>query len=211
MIIFERNKFKMSNRNNKWTIRISVVLEIFLLATIMLNIIFKQWNGLNFLILAIVCITFPFIITSIANKKNIELPSNFQLISIMFIVLTIYFGEFKKFYVRFWWWDLFIHSIFGSYAVLIALKLNQGIITNTKETTKKRFLVFKLMSAFNFSIALGTMWEVFEFVGDYLFKTNMVKGGIEDTATDLIVKIIAAFITSMLCYYHEAKSINSKS
>lgn len=46
---------------------------------------------------------------------------------------------------------------------------------------------------------------MFEFVGDYLFKTSMVKGGLEDTSTDLLVKIIAAFITSIIYYFRNLK------
>ena len=71
-----------------------------------------------------------------------------------------------------------------------------------------RFTLFAIIFAFSFSIALGTLWELFEFVGDYLFKTNMVKGGLEDTSTDLLVKVVAAFITSIICYFRSLKNSN---
>ncbi|WP_192875367.1 hypothetical protein [Clostridium taeniosporum] len=65
-----------------------------------------------------------------------------------------------------------------------------------------------MIFAFNFSITLGTLWEMVEFLGDYLFKLNMVNGGLEDTASDLLIKILFAFITSIICYYNNFKSKN---
>jgi hypothetical protein len=198
----------MNNKNSKLTIGIAGIFEIILIVTAILNIISRQWKDLGSVVLAIVSIILPFIVTIIANKKNIVLPSSFQLISVIFILLALYFGELMKFYDKFWWWDLLLHSIFGSYAVIVALHLIEGIIIKKKEVTKKRFITFTVIFAFCFSITLGTLWEVFEFLGDYFFKTNMVKGGIEDTASDLIAKIIAAFITSIICYFRNLKKEN---
>jgi hypothetical protein len=45
----------------------------------------------------------------------------------------------------FWWWDLFLHGMFGSYAVIIALYLIQGVITKEKHVTEKRFTIFTLI------------------------------------------------------------------
>lgn len=196
----------MNNKNSKLAIGIAVLFEIILITTSILSIASRQWKNLTLSLLAIVCIILPFIITRIANIKNIVLLSSFQLISLLFILLAQYFGQIKKFYLIFSWWDLLLHAIFGSYAVLIALHLIQGIIIKEKEVTKERFTIFTVIFAFSFSIALGTLWEMFEFVGDYLFKTTMVKGGLEDIASDLLIKILSAFITSIICYYRKLRN-----
>lgn len=196
----------MNNTNSKLAIKIAVSFEIILLITAVNSIVSKQWNNLAILFLAIICIFIPFLLTNIANKKNIMLPESFQLISVLFVILAQYFGEINKFYITFWWWDLLLHAISGSYAVIIALHLIQGIIIKEKDVTIQRFIFFILLFSFCFSITLGTLWEIFELTGDYLFKTTMVKGGLEDTSTDLIVKIIAALITSIICYYHKLRN-----
>lgn len=193
----------MNNKNSKLAIGIAILFEIILLITCIVSIASKEWNTFFMSILAIVSIFLPFIVTYIANKKKILLPSSFQLISLIFILLAQYFGEIKKFYSMFWWWDLFLHGIFGSYMVIIGLHLIQGIIIKEKETTKQRFTIFTLIFAFCFSITLGTMWEMFEFIGDFIFKSRMVKGGITDTSTDILIKIFSAFITSMVYYYRD--------
>lgn len=98
----------MNNKNSKLTIGIAVLFEIILITTAISSVTSRQLKNLPLLLLAIVCITLPFIITYIANKKNIVLPSSFQLASLLFILLAQYFGEIKKFYIIFWWWDLFL-------------------------------------------------------------------------------------------------------
>lgn len=197
----------MINKNSKLAIGIAVLFEIILIATSILSIASKHWENLTLSLLAIICIMLPFLIIHISNVKKIVLPSHFQLISLLFILFAQYFGEIKDFYIIFWWWDLLLHAIFGSYAVLIALHLIQGIFIKQREITKQRFTIFTLIFAFSFSITLGTLWEMFEFVGDYLFKTNMVTGGLEDTSTDLLIKIFSAFITSIICYYRKPKNL----
>lgn len=191
----------MINKKSNLAIGITILFEIILIFTVILNIVSKQWSNLTLIITAIICIILPFIITYAANKKNLMLPSTFQPITVTFILLTLYFGEFLKFYTMFWWWDLFLHGAFGSYGVIIAMHLIQGVIQKEKHVSTKRFTTFSLIFAFCFSITLGTLWEIFEFLGDYFFKANMVNGGLEDTATDLIVKVAGALITSLIYYF----------
>ncbi|GAA0076522.1 hypothetical protein UT300005_09000 [Clostridium sp. CTA-5] len=186
---------------NKITIGIALLFELVLIITATSNILSKQWNNLLLSILAIICIILPFAITHIANVKNIVLPSSFNIIALLFIFLSLYFGEIKKFYVMLWWWDVFLHSVFGIYGVIIALHLIKGIIVKDNNVTQRRFGILAVILAFTFSIALGTLWEIFEFSGTYLFKIDMLGGGFEDTMSDLMVKSLSAFITSVICYY----------
>lgn len=195
----------MKNQNNKLAIGIAILFEIISLVNVIFNIISKQWFNLYLLFLLIICIPLPFIIAHIASKKNIVLPSSFKLISLLFILLAQYFGEIQRFYTIFPWWDLFLHGIFGFYAVIIGFHITQGIIEKKKEVTKKRFTIFTVISAFCFSITLGTFWEIFEFLGDYFFNTDMTSGSLEDTATDLIIKVSLALVSSIICYYRQFK------
>ena len=197
----------MINQNSKLAIGIAVLFEIILMGTVFVHIASRQWKNLSLTLLAMVCLILPFIITRIANIKKILLPPRFESITLIFILMAQYLGEIVKFYQIFWWWDLVLHAIFGSYVVIIALFSLEGIVRRELETTEQRFTFFIILFAFSFSIALGTMWEMFEFAGDYLFKSNMVKGGLEDTSTDMLIKIFAAFITSVIYYFRRLKNI----
>lgn len=199
----------MINKSNKLSIGIAVLFEIILVITAIDSIATRQWKTLSLTLLATVCIFLPFLISRIACIKNLVLPPSFHSIMLVFIFLAQYLGEIRKFYQVFWWWDLLLHAIFGSYAVIIALYLMKGIIRKEQGTSEQRFTLFTILFAFSFSIALGTLWEMFEFTGDYLFKSSMVKGGLEDTSTDLLIKIAGAIITSVMCYYRNLKKDNS--
>lgn len=195
----------MNNKSNKCATWIAILFEIILIISAIINVLSKQWSNLLLLLLTAICIIIPFIIIHIANAKKLILPSSFQLATLIFIFLTLYLGETIKFYVLFWWWDLFLHGILGIYVVLIGLHLTHGIIIKDTNVTEKRFTVFTLIFAFCFAVTLGTIWEIYEFLMDYFFKTNMTSGGLEDTETDLIIKILCAFITSLIYYYHKVK------
>ena len=197
----------MKNKNSKLAIRLAILFQIIAISTLIIKIISKQWNDLYLLLLVVICILIPFTITYVANKKNLLLPSSFQIVSLIFILLAQYFGEFLQFYTKFSWWDLFLDGSFGCYAVITILHLIQGIITNENGVTKKRFIIFSGILAFCFAITLGTLWEIFEFLGDYFFKTDMTNGSLQDTITDLMVKVVLALTTSSIyCYVKLKKS-----
>lgn len=196
----------MKNQNNKLAIGIAIIFEIISLINVIFNIISKQWFNLYLLFLLIICITLPFMITHIANRKNLILPSSFQLISLLFIIAAQYLGEFQRFYTIFPWWDLFLHGVFGGYTVIIGFHLIQGVIEKKRDISKRKFTIFTVIFAFCFSITLGTFWEIFEFLGDYFFNLDMTSGSLEDTATDLIIKVSLALVSSIICYYRQLKS-----
>lgn len=190
----------MNNKNGSLAIGMAVLFEIIVTTSAIGSIISGQWKNLGLSLLAVVCLPIPFIIAGIAAKKKILLPSSFQYVILVFIFLAQYFGEIRRFYFKFWWWDLLLHAIFGGYMVIVGLHAADDIITKKDGITKDRFAFFRVVFAFCLAITLGTLWEVFEFAGDYLEKSHMVKGGFEDTMTNLIVKLLTALVTSVVFY-----------
>lgn len=197
----------MINKKSKYAIVIAILFELIILGTIIFSLVSKQKNNLFLLLEAMFCILIPFIITYITNKRKLLLPPSFQYYAVTFIILALYFGEYLKFYSIFWWWDLFLHFAFGCYGVIIFIHLLKGIIQKTNNISIKRFAIFSAISAFCFSLSLGTLWEIAEFLSDYFLKTNTVNGGLEDTATDLMVKVIGAFITCVILYNTKLKKV----
>ena len=207
MLFRSRKAKKMINKNTKLAYILAVIIGLILIVSAIYDI--QGGNRSNFYLYLIISlsITLPFIITYICNNKKINLPKSFQSTTLIIIFLAQYFGEIRKFYLRIWWWDLLIHAISGSYLVIIAINSMKNIIRKEQNVSNKRYLFITLLFSFNFSITLGTLWEIFEFLGDYLFETNMIKGGVEDTATDLIAHILAAFITTITIHYYEKNNI----
>lgn len=191
----------MNTKLNKVTILSAIFIEAVFIFTAITSITQNNVKILNKSLLAFTSIVITFVISYVANKKKIKLPISFKLVSVLFIFAAQYFGEILNFYTKIWWWDLLLHVIFGFYSVIIFVHITKDVIKKEKDVSNKRYNLVASLSAFNFSVTLGTLWEMFEFSGDFLFKTGMIKGGLEDTATDLLVKIAAAFLTSIFYYF----------
>lgn len=189
----------MHSKYDKATI-VAVIIEAILIFSAVTSIAQNNMKNIGLSFLAMACTAIPFIISYIARKKKLSLPNSFNLVSVLFIFSALYLGEINNFYIKIMWWDLLLHAFFGFYTVIILLHAMQGIIRREIDISRNRYLMFTIMIAFSFAITLGTLWEMFEFTGDFLFKSGMIKGGLEDTATDLLVKITAALITSIYYY-----------
>ncbi|WP_238901177.1 MULTISPECIES: hypothetical protein [unclassified Clostridium] len=199
----------MINKSSKIGVILAILFEILIIITAIKTASSNPWSYILFLLWDAISIFIPFIVLKVANSNKITLPSSFLSASIIFIFATLYLGETLKFYSMFWWWDLFLHGTFGAYGVIIGVHLLQGIIEKTKNATKKKFSKFTLVFAFCFTIAIGTIWEIYEFLADYFFKTDMTNGSLEDTATDLMIKITCAFITCLIYYFSKLKKANN--
>ena len=52
--------------------------------------------------------------------------------------------------------------------------------------------------ALAFSVAIGAVWEIFEFAMDSIFGLNMQKSGLVDTMWDLIVDTLGATVIAAM-------------
>lgn len=121
-----------------------------------------------------VTIILTFVPSFIANRMSIIVPASVEAAIVIFILLAEFFGEMLKFYDRFWWWDIMLHTssgvLLGIMGVLVVYSLNfkNGVIYKMHPVTIMLF-------AFTFALACGAVWELFEFGGDYLLGMNMQK------------------------------------
>ncbi len=133
------------------------------------------------------------------NKIQFRIPSILLTSLILFVYATLFLGEVGDFYNRIWWWDLMLHAGsaigFGLVGVTILILLFNH---NKVETSPRVIAVF----SFTFALAIGALWEIFEFVMDVTFGFNMQKSGQVDTMTDLIIDSIGALIASNAGYFY---------
>lgn len=196
----------MHKNNTKIAASATLIYEAVLIYTFASSAMSRDFRVLKLSAAASLLVALPFLLAFAAHKKNILLPPGFLLVCSTFFFSAIYLGEINNFYNRFWWYDLLLHLVFGCYASLVFLYGSLNIIHKQENTPCRRFALFKSVSSFCFALSLGTLWELFEFTGDYLFHTGMVKGGLEDSSTDLLALVFSAFIT---CVYIYRKNKNS--
>ncbi len=182
---------------------ITAFLRITIIVAIILELINQNWllSFVTFLIL--IATYFP---NLIERQYKINLPTEFELLIIIFLYAALFLGEIQSYYARFWWWDIILHIGAGMAFGFIGFLLLYGLYYKGKIQAKP-FWIF--LFSFSFALALGTLWEIFEFAMDQIFGFNMQKSGLVDTMWDLIVDAIGALITSLIGFYYIKKQRHS--
>jgi hypothetical protein len=130
----------------------------------------------------------------LASRIGLRLPPSFLTAIALFVMATLYLGEVYDFYGRFWWWDLALHfgsaMGFGILGFLLIFMLFQG------DRYAAPPWALGLLS-FCAALAVGALWEIFEYAMDTLFGFNMMKSGLPDTMADLIVDAVGAALAAL--------------
>jgi hypothetical protein len=135
----------------------------------------------------------------LASQIKVRLPLQFQFIITLFLYASIFLGEVGDYYERFWWWDVVLHA--GSaFAFGFVGFLTLFLLYTRHKLAASPFLVS--IFAFTFGVAIGAIWEIFEFAMDQLFGFNMQKNGLRDTMWDLIIDSIGAGTASFIGYIY---------
>lgn len=175
---------------------VSYTIRIALLVAIVSAVINSRWT-----VLFASCLTLflTFLPAIIERNYKIDLPVEFELVIVIFIYAAIFLGEVHGYYTRFWWWDVVLHT--GSGAALGFAGFIILYVLYTEEKIKAKPFTIALFS-FCFAVAIGAVWEIFEFTMDNFFGMNMQKSGLVDTMWDLIVDSLGAFLASILGYVY---------
>ncbi|MGD9662217.1 MAG: hypothetical protein AB7U63_13170 [Porticoccaceae bacterium] len=191
--------------------RIHRILVATLLVIMCAELAATLYNGLwihSFLIIGIITVTLiPFIL---GRQYQIHIPAEFQILAVIFVFASLFLGEIHSYYEKIWWWDIALHGssglLLGILGFLLVYLLNEN--DHVEIDLTPRFVAF---FAFLFAVAIGALWEIFEFAMDKLFATNMQKpmlgdaSGLTDTMFDLIVDTLGALIISTLGWWYMVK------
>ncbi len=173
-----------------WFIRFSLLVAIIIsIINIRPSLIF-----ITSLILAL-----TFLPDIVERRSRIHVPIEFEFVIILFIYAALFLGEVKKYYIKFWWWDIALHTASG-----LAIGFAGFIILYTLYNKNKIGSSAFILSLFSFMFALGigALWEIFEFSADQILGLNMQKSGLIDTMWDLIVDAIGALVTSTIGFLY---------
>ena len=159
-------------------------------------------------ILGVIVIHVPSFLT---KKLKFELPVLLYVMYVIFLYCAIFLGEIRSFYYTVPHWDDFLH-LFSSMMTGLLAALFVTILNKDDKLVFQLSPFFVALFAFAFSMAIGAIWEIYEFVGDGILGLNMqryitVDGEIlighealVDTMKDIIVDLIGALIASTICY-----------
>jgi len=183
-------------------VHLGLVVLLQLIMTAELALVLRDGQWINaFLILAIMAIT---VAPAVFRRQlPVDIPSEFLLLTVVFVFAALFLGEIRHYYERFWWWDIALHGssglLLGIFGFLLVYVLNENKRVDLH--MRPRFVA---LFALLFAIAAGALWEIFEFAMDQTLGTNMQKpmrgdpSGLTDTMWDLIVDAAGALVISSL-------------
>lgn len=126
-----------------------------------------------------------------ARWAEIVIPPSFITAIVLFIGSTLFLGEVFDFYGRFWWWDVAMHGGSAIGLGLVGFVLIFMMFQGDRYAAPPIALAF---FSFCFALAMGALWETFEYGMDSLFGMNMQRTGLDDTMRDLMVDVGGALI-----------------
>lgn len=139
---------------------------------------------------------------AVSRRLSVEIPSEIEVVAVLFIFATLFLGEVRDYYERFWWWDMTLHTtsglLLGMLGFMIVYVLNED-----RQVDLHMRPAFVALFAFFFGLGIGALWEIFEFGMDRYFGTNMQPAtpgdpsGLTDTIHDLIVDTLGAAVVSL--------------
>jgi len=152
-----------------------------------------------------------FLPSMLEKKWKIDIPGFMHIVFVVFLYAAIYLGEVRSFYYNVPHWDTVLHTFSG--AMIGALGFSVVKLLNDSEKVKINLSpVFVAIFAFSFALAIGALWEIYEFSFDKFLGLNMQKFAYEDgtpmtgrmaladTMKDLIVDALGALATSIIGY-----------
>ena len=186
------------DRADRIQLYISYGLQLILVGQAVWALASQNWLALFLSVLSLLLTALPALLR---RSLRVYLPIEFDLTTVVFVFASLQLGEIRAYYVRFWWWDLVLHTwagfIMGLFGFVLVYVLNRE---QRLHLTLAPFFVG--LFSFAFAMTLGVLWEIFEYAVDHLFGMNMQKSGLPDTMGDLIVNTIGATIVSVLGYFY---------
>ena len=178
------------------------LLRTALVVAAILAVVTGRWSAL-FISLGTLGLTF--VPQVLASRVNVKLPLQFEFAITAFLYTSMFLGEVGDYCEKFWWWDVVLHTgsaIAFGFAGFLLLYL----MVNRNKLKASPFLIS--FFAFTFAVAIGALWELFEYFMDSTFGTNMLKSGLRDTMADLIVDTIGAATASVIGYIYLKFSVH---
>jgi len=153
-----------------------------------------QWQASG-MTLGVVVVTF--LPVMLGRRFQVQIPPEFESLAVVFIFASLFLGEVRGYYLRFWWWDVLLHTGSGFLMGILAFLLVH-LLNEKKEIGLHLTPRFVALFAFMFALGMGALWEILEFGVDAVFGLNMQKSGLVDTMWDLIVDTVGALVISIL-------------
>ncbi len=146
---------------------------------------------------ALMTLAISFIPDLIRKKARIYITPGFRYVFLIFVFLAQFLGEIADLFNRVIWWDNMLHFI-SAFTITLIGYIASYLISDNDGTYDLMSIGAASLFALAFSVALGSLWEIFEYIVDVAFDFNMQKSGLVDTMEDLIFCVAGSFIACLI-------------
>ncbi len=148
----------------------------------------------------------------LSHKLRFEVPTFLYVFYLIFLYCAIFLGEFADAYNRVAYWDILLHCSSSLASGLVGFMFI-SILNRSEHVVFRLSPIFVALFAFCFSVAVGGLWETYEFLVDHMMGLNMQKftlpdgtvlvghAALLDTMEDIIIDIVGALIASAIGYF----------
>ncbi len=159
-------------------------------------------------ILGVIALLLPIIIE---RKLKIKIPSSLASLYALFIYAATFLGEVLSFYYKIPHFDTALHTISGAMIAILGLSII-SLMNKSDNIPANLSPIFIACFTLCFALALGVVWEIYEFSADAILGSNMQKfalsdgtnligrAAVMDTMKDLIVDLVGALVVAIISY-----------
>ena len=175
------------------------VLQLVMAGELVFLLLDQQWLHVFLVVGVMATMLSPILLK---RRLLVQIPAEIQILAILFVFATLFLGEVRDYYERFWWWDLLLHATAGLLLGLLGFMIVY-VLNEDRQVDMHMRPSFLALFAFSFSQGIGALWEIFEFAMDQVFGMTMQKpmlgdpSGLTDTMWDLIVNALGAALVSL--------------
>lgn len=198
----------------------AVTLAISVIYAIVMAIISPSGKKSHYVIIALECLfgILAVILPGVLDRKwSFGIPDYVYTTYFIFLYCAIFLGSVLGFYSLIPQWDTILHAISGAMLGVLGFCL-VSVCNRSEKIPVNLTPFFVALFAFCFALAVGAVWEIYEYTGDGLLGMNMQRfnlsdgtalqgrAALYDTMKDIIVDAISALIVAIIGYFPTKKA-----
>lgn len=165
-----RYGLETDSQKSPWLLGALLTAECFLLITIVYSFITQPVKvAMQSLMLCSVMAVLLVAPWAVEMLFRLKFPPRLKLLLMILILGGPILGKIYKFYYRFTFWDKFLHTLSGFLFAIIGAALPDVVDSNNTNHSP----ALKAVCAICFTLAVGVVWEFFEYAMDTFFSMDM--------------------------------------
>lgn len=145
------------------------------------------------------------------HRWSVPIPNMIYILYYIFLYCGIFLGEVLSFYYRVPHWDTILHAFSGAALGALGFIL-VSLLNENRHVDVELSPFFIALFAFCFALAMGAIWEIYEFTVDGVLQLNMQKylteagevrigrDALMDTMKDIISDAVSALAVAIFGY-----------